>query len=313
MRLVIPQVFISAFGSLFMYGGIFLFLWFRLFQAGAYNHQLFQLRRAADGRLVPTSPIAVIPATPAAGGDAGDASARFPNIEHELSKTSAFEKEGDVAPVTATLDVKGAGWARRPSATTSLGAVSATSKSEPRPPKIKQRIKDPNAVERNRRLDRAALMMLLFPAAYIISILPLAIFRLARVTKKPWTYNFDVQAGCGFLFALGGCFNAILYVITRKIFRSSKDSEHSQSNNCVWCITCSITMSVEAERTLLLNIAKAQVHHHLDHRRATRSVAAILAAFVSPSRKRAMATDIRRKGTVEGLMRRSASCPFPAG
>ena len=296
-----------------MYGGIFLFLWFRLFQAGAYNHQLFQLRRAADGRLVPTSPIAVIPATPAASGDAGDASARFPNIDHELSKASESEKDGDAAPVTATLDVQGQGWARRPSASTSLGAASSISKGEPRQPKIKQRIKDPNAVERNRRLDRAALMMLLFPAAYIISILPLAIFRLARVTKKPWTYNFDVQAGCGFLFALGGCFNAILYVLTRKIFRSSKDSEHSQSNNGGCCIHARSRSVSEAERTLSLFSAKARARHHRDHRRVTRSVAVTLAASASPFRKQAAGSATRRKARAVVLTQRSVSCLSRAG
>lgn len=48
-------VFISAFGSLVAYFAVFAFLYFRLFQRGVYNHHLFNLRRAADGKLVPTS------------------------------------------------------------------------------------------------------------------------------------------------------------------------------------------------------------------------------------------------------------------
>lgn len=49
-------VFVSALTSLGAYFSIFIFLYFRLFQRGAYNHHLFQLRRAADGKLVPDTP-----------------------------------------------------------------------------------------------------------------------------------------------------------------------------------------------------------------------------------------------------------------
>lgn len=174
-------VFLSAFGSLTMYTGVFLYLWFRLFQKGVYNHQLFQLRRAADGRLVPTSATPVVDSQPTFRGDGNDE--------------------------------------EKANATDSLAVPAADRQGRTR--HIKQRIKDQHAADRNRKVDRAALLMLLFPACYILSILPLATYRLARISHQPWSYNLDVQAGCGFLFALGGTFNAILYALTRKIFQSS--------------------------------------------------------------------------------------------
>lgn len=182
-------VFISAFGSLTLYGSVFLYLWFRLFQKGMYNHQLFQLRRAADGRLVPTSNTPVVPSEP------------------EFATPGAEDEEK-----------------------AALGTTEPTVLAS-QPVRIKQRIKDQHAADRNRKVDRAALLMLLFPACYILSILPLASFRLARISKQPWSYSLYVQAGCGFLFALGGTFNAVLYALTRRIFQSSGQGSTSPYNS----------------------------------------------------------------------------------
>lgn len=43
------------------------------------------------------------------------------------------------------------------------------------------------AREKNREVDRAATMMLLFPLTYILSIIPLATYRLASTQGHAWT------------------------------------------------------------------------------------------------------------------------------
>jgi hypothetical protein len=180
-----------------MYGGVFLYLWFRLFQRGMYNHQLFQLRRAADGRIVPTSPTPVL-----------ENHATFQAVLQQQRQELGDEEKSGSPQDTLAVPV-----------------------SSNKVPRIPQRVKDDHAAERNRKVDRAALLMLLFPACYILSILPLASYRLARISKQPWSYNIDVQAGCGVLFSLGGTFNAILYTLTRKIFQSSGRGSSSPYNS----------------------------------------------------------------------------------
>ena len=48
---------VSAFGSLAAYLSVFLFIWFRLFQRGAYNKKSLNLRQESQGKTVLDSPL----------------------------------------------------------------------------------------------------------------------------------------------------------------------------------------------------------------------------------------------------------------
>lgn len=63
------------------------------------------------------------------------------------------------------------------------------------------------------KIDKSALLMLSYPAVYLVVILPLSIFRLAALGGVYW--SSDALAACGTIFALGGLTNAILYSVSR--------------------------------------------------------------------------------------------------
>lgn len=64
-----------------------------------------------------------------------------------------------------------------------------------------------------RKIDKTSLVMLAYPLVNLTVILPLSIYRLAQLAGRPGSPRS--LAACGFIFALGGFANVLLYSLTR--------------------------------------------------------------------------------------------------
>ena len=64
-----------------------------------------------------------------------------------------------------------------------------------------------------RKIDKTSLVMLAYPLVNLTVILPLSIYRLSALAGRPG--GPKALAACGFMFALGGFANVLLYSFTR--------------------------------------------------------------------------------------------------
>ena len=64
-----------------------------------------------------------------------------------------------------------------------------------------------------RKIDKTSLVMLAYPLVNLSVILPLSIYRLSALAGRPG--GPTALAACGFIFALGGFANVLLYSFTR--------------------------------------------------------------------------------------------------